>query len=184
MFTVVNSQILNGDLLPNKEALIRYRETKTEPMLDRYRLSDHNWMKDFHRRKGFVIHSSELIYRIQALNPNVKVQYQMNYEQDWGLYIPLGRKLTYVSSVPKGWLTEFSYLLVDDRDLPEFERRGWRTVLIRLMGKGVLTWEQVEAEFGSSEGVNADRWLIYTRSYRNLNASKVVQLNQANEARI
>lgn len=128
-----------------------------------------------------MIHSSEFIYRVQKLNPLLFVQHQINFPDDWGLYIEILGRPIYLSGFPKGWLTEFSYSLVDERNLPTEERRGWRTVALRLMAKGVLDWQTVISEFGDSEGFNSERWLIYTAPYRNLDSSQVVERNLTNE---
>ena len=49
------------------------------------------------------------------------------------------------------------------------------------MAKGVLNWENVVQEFGHSEGLNSERWLIYTAPYRNWDGAQVIQRNLANE---
>ena len=149
----------NSGYLPYGEALAKYKAEKIEPILDSYKLWDHDSFRDFHRRKGQVLHSSEFILRINRLNPGIFVQQQLNFPDEWGFYLDVAYRAVYLSGFPKGWLTEFSYCLVDERDLPSEEKRGWRTVLVRLMGRGALTWEQVESEFGDSEGFNSERWL-------------------------
>lgn len=169
------------EYLPSGEALERYKAEKIEPALDRYRLWDHNSFRDFHRRKGQVLHSSEFILRINRLNPDIFVEQQLNFPDEWGFYLDMASGRVYLSGFPKGWMTEFSYCLVDERDLPTDEKRGWRTVLVRLMGRGALTWEQVESEFGDSEGFNSERWKIYSAPYRNADGRQIVELNLSNE---
>src|SRR6202795_566978 len=68
------------------EAKLRYQAEKIEPMLATYRQSDHEWFRDFNRRKGEVMHHSDLIFRLQRLNPHIQVQQQYNFPDDWGLY--------------------------------------------------------------------------------------------------
>jgi hypothetical protein len=140
-------------------ARARYIEAKIEPLLDKYRESDQDWFSDWSRRRGVVRHSSDLIYSIQKLNPRIFVQQQICVSDDWGLYADVRGKVQYLSAVPKSWLTEFSFCLLDDRNLPTEERRGWRTVLVRLLYCGALTWDQVFSEFGDPEdGYNDYRW--------------------------
>jgi len=149
------------------EAKERYIKTKIEPMLDTYRQSDHNWFKDFSRRKGDSMHASDLIFRLQRLNPHIFVQNQINFPDDWGLYTSAMGRVQFLTGLPKGWLTEFSYALVDDRDLPTEERRGWRTTVIYCLMKGAITWEQVLAEFGEpQDGFNEQRWMEITTDFR------------------
>lgn len=181
MTAVLDRRFLDGEFLVPTEALEKYRVTKIEPLHDRYRLFDHASFKDFERRRGEAMHSSEFILRVWDLVPQLIVMRQINFEHDWGLYISVMHKLTYISAVHSGWLTEFSYTFVDHKDLPTEERRGWRTVLLRLMANGVLTWEQVEKEFGNSDGLNSDRWMLYTEPYRNHNGARCVERNLANE---
>jgi hypothetical protein len=147
------------DFEPWEEARERYIQTKIEPLLQMYRETDHDWFTDWSRRRGVMVHSSDLIYRLQKLNPHISVQQQINFPDDWGLYTSALGRIQFLTGVPKGWLTEFSYALVDERDLPKEERRGWRTVLIYCLLKGAITWEQLLAEFGEPEdGFNDQRW--------------------------
>src|ERR1700676_1142950 len=75
-----------ADFEPWEEARERYIAEKVEPLLNIYRQSDHDWFKDWNRRRGDVIHSSDLIFRLQKLNPHIFVQQQVNFDDDWGLY--------------------------------------------------------------------------------------------------
>jgi hypothetical protein len=64
-------------------------------------------------------------------------------------------------------MTEWSYSIVDDRNLPTEERRGWRTVVVYALLKGALSWDQVMAEFGDpSDGWNDYRWQEVTLEFR------------------
>ena len=162
------------------EARERYIETKIEPTLSLYRQSDHESFKDFSRRKGVVIHSSDLIFRLQRLNPHIFVQQSYNFENDWGLYLSALGRIQFLTGMPKGWLTEFSYALVDDRDLPTEERRGWRTCIIYCLMKGAITWKQVLAEFGEpQDGFNEERWMSITADFRH-GGDQVFHRNIAN----
>lgn len=165
---------------PWDSAKLRYIETKIEPMLDLYRQSDHDWFKSFSRRRGVAMHSSDLIFKLQRLNPHIQVQQQINYENDWGLYIESLGKIRYLSAVPKGFLTEFSFAVVDERDLPVEEKRGWRTILVMCLCKGAITWDQVVAEFGEPEdGFNEARWMEATANIRH-GGDEIFERNIAN----
>ena len=178
MLVLNDSILLGNDFLPRNEALLRYREEKIEPLHDTYRLSDHNDLKDLVKRAGQWMHSSELIYRVQKLNPRVYVHQQINYPDQWGFYVEVQSRLAYVSGFQKGWLREFTAILVDERNLMAGdELRGWRAVLLKLMEKGILRWEQVHREFGDSEGANAYRWRQHTRIFREDAGERVVYRN-------
>lgn len=168
------------DWLPWEEARERYIATRIEPLLTTYRQSDHEWFKNFLRRKGEVMHSSDLIQRLQQLNPHILVQQQYNFPEDWGLYTSALGRIQFLTGLPKGWLTEFSYALVDDRDLPLEERRGWRTVLVYCLMKGAITWDQVLAEFGEPiDGFNEQRWCEATAEFQR-GGDQLAQRNIAN----
>lgn len=169
-----------ADFEPWDEARERYIDTKIEPLLATYRQSDHDWFKDFSRRRGICLHSSDLIFRLQRLNPHICVQQQYNFEDDWGLYSSALGRIQFLTGLPKGWLTEFSYALVDERDLPLEERRGWRTVLVYCLMKGAVTWEQVLSEFGEpNDAWNEQRWCEVTADFRH-GGDEVVRRNIAN----
>jgi hypothetical protein len=177
---ILDPRILAGEVLSWTEEREKYQQTKIEPLHDLYRLSDHVLFTDSETRRGFSMHSSEFIARVQKLNPLIYVRHQLNFEDDWGLYADIGGKLVYLSGFPKGWMSEFSWAPTDERDLPTEEKRGWRTVLVLLMGKGLLTYPEVVEEFGESEGFNSERWAVYTQPYRNRDEGQVVALNISN----
>jgi len=173
-------EMKNIDFLPWAEEKEKYIAKKVEPLLQQYRQSDHKEFKDFNRRRGECMHSSDLILRLQQLNPYIFVQQSYNFENDWGLYSSAMGRIQFLTGVPKGWLTELSYALVDERDLPTEERRGWRTVLIYLLFKGALTWEQVISEFGEpQDGFNEARWCEATADFRH-GGDEMIQRNIAN----
>lgn len=162
------------------EARERYLAEKIEPLLQTYRQSDHDAFKDFNRRRGEVLHSSDLILRLQNLNPHIFVQQQYNFPDDWGLYTSQRGRIQFLTGLPKGWLTEFSYAIVDERNLPLEERRGWRTVVIYCLMKGAITWEQAVAEFGEpQDGFNEERWAVATIDFR-MGGDELFQKNIAN----
>lgn len=180
MLVLNDARLLGNDFLPRGEAFLRYRQEKIEPMHEIYRLTDHNDLKDLIKRSGQWMHASELIFRVQRLNPCVYVHQQINYPDQWGFYVEVQSRLTYVSGFGKGWLREFTAILVDDRNLMAGdELRGWRAVLLKLMEKGILRWEQVHRTFGDAEGVNGDRWRRYTRIYREEDCNRIVDRNLA-----
>lgn len=158
------------DFLPAAEAFEKYQREKVEPQLDTYRLSDHEAFRDFERRKGEVLHSSRFIARLKRLEPRLVIQQQINFPDDWGLYFQMNGKLLFIAQVSKGWMTEFSWCVVDDRNLPDVPHWGWRTVLLRLLSRGILTWKQVSEEFGDPANANTDRWHIYTDPFRHSRA--------------
>ena len=166
MAEIFGHKLTNSDFLPWEEGKEKYRVEKLEPIHDLYRLDDHEWFKDFNRRKGEPMHPSDLIFRIQKLNPHIFVQQQINFD-DWGLYTESLGRIRYLSGFGKSWMAEFSFSMCDERNLPTEHVKGWRTVLIELLAKGALTWEQVVEGFGDpKDGFNETRWFAATDSLR------------------
>lgn len=164
------------EFLPLEEALLKFKGERIEPQLETYRLYDHNDLKDFHKRSGQWMHSSELIHKVTSLNPRIFVEQQLNYPDQWGFYVDVLGKQKYVSGFPKGWLREFTAIIVDKRNLMEGEEiRGWRAVLVRLMSLGLLSWPQVTRVFGNSEGPTAERWQKFTHIFREGPGARILE---------
>lgn len=136
-------------------------------MLMRYRLDDHEDLKNAEARMGKQMAHNELIRRVVKLNPNVWAEDSRTHKNGIGFYTTdsEGNK-KYLVAFEKGYLPEFSYIIVDRADLPIKEVRGWRTVLLRLLKQGVLTWKQIVDVFEDAYGYNAKRWQHYTRQHK------------------
>lgn len=168
------------DFEPYDQARERYIATKIEPMLALYRQSDHDWFKDFSRRRGQMMHSSDLIFSLQQLNPHIFVQSQINFPADWGLYSSAMGRIQFLTGMPRGWMTELSYAITDERDLPVEERRGWRTVLVYLLLKNAIGWEETIREFGEpNDAWNEQRWCETLADFRH-GGEQIVHRNIAN----
>jgi len=63
-------------------------------------------------------------------------------------------------------LPEFSHVLTDKEGVAKREVRGWRTVLLRLILTGAVTYSQVKAEFGEPIGQRGKLWMEQTRERR------------------
>lgn len=151
-----------------REAMIK-AHAEDQKFLERYRLDNHEDMKNMVARAGRRMHHSELMRKVLTLEPAIVVEQQINFPDDLGFYIAdVGGVKRYLSSFHKGWSREFSYVLVDHQDLPCEEIRGWRTILFRLLGAGVLSWEQVRKTFGDPTGSSdaKDRWFRMTFPFR------------------
>lgn len=163
-----------------EEAKARYTETKIEPLLARYRQDDQDWFADWNRRKGEMMHSSDLIFRLQRLNPHLQIQNQVNFPEEWGLYSSALGKIQFLTGFPKGWLTEWSYAILDARNLPVEEKRGWRTVLVYLILKGAVNLNAAIRAFGEpKDGWNDYRWQETLADFRH-GGEEMVHRNIAN----
>ena len=103
------------------------------------------------------------------MNPRLVIQQQICYPDDWGLYIHKNGRLQFICQISKGWMTEYSYTTLDSQNLPSDPKWGWRTVLLRLMARGVFTFKQLQAEFGDPQNANTSRWRQQTLVYRSQN---------------
>lgn len=142
---------------------------ETDGMLMQYRLSDHEDLKNAEKRMGKPLMSSELILRIEKLT-NKAVWAEDSYRDPdnvAGFYTIKKREKVLVCAFDKGPMPEYSIIMTDAADLPIKEKRGWRTVLTRLLQADVLTWSQVKYGFG--EGMThaaANRWAFNTSEFR------------------
>jgi len=111
---------------------------------------------------GLSLEPSEVIIRLQKLNPKIVIQQggvrnavavrypklvdgEMQLEYITGFYID--------SPLP-----EFSFVVVDNRGLPWREVRGWRTVLSQLIRAKVITKKKADLMFGTANGQRAVLW--------------------------
>lgn len=70
--------------------------------------------------------------------------------------------------VQRGLMPEYSLMRFDDHGVPVNERRrGWRTCLLQLILKGVLTEAEAHEEFGSATGPASERYLSTLYAFRN-----------------
>ena len=153
MLIQTDSSKLGDGQLCFREAMIK-AHAEDHKFLERYRLDNHEDLKNAEARAGRRMHSSELARRVTVLEPLIFVEQQINFPDDLGFYMPdVGGVKRYLSSFPKGWIREFSYVLVDHQDLPCEEVRGWRTILFRFWaqeclagskytGSSVILWAQ------------------------------------------
>lgn len=63
-------------------------------------------------------------------------------------------------------LAEFDYAINDKWGVPVRTVRGWRTVLLRLIHMGIVTYAQVKAEFGEPEGQRSVLWMEQMQARR------------------
>ena len=157
-----------GDGLLNKEQALRKSYEDTEKSVARYRLDDHEELKNMEKRMGMPMLANDLINKITKLNPRVWAEDSLaNPTTVVGFYYTNneGKKACAVPFL-KGALPEFSFILVDAADLPVKEVRGWRTVLHRLLKLRLITWKDVITHFGDTLHSADDRWKANTQEFR------------------
>lgn len=78
------------------------------------------------------------------------------------------RDFKYLFYIPTGLMPEFSQYEFDSRDIPVREsKRGWRTVLLRLIKLGLLSEERCNREFGDARGEASTVWHRQLYEFRN-----------------
>lgn len=160
------NQLGDGKLSTHEQLLKKFEDT--DVMLNRYRFDDHDHLKDVEARLGQQMTHTDLVYKVTKLNPRIWAEDSINDKNVVGFYtLDAEGNKKYLVAFEKGFLPEFSYILTDAADLPIKEKRGWRTVLVRLLKSKVLTWKQIMLIFGDTHGKASRRWEIETQRYRN-----------------
>jgi hypothetical protein len=121
------------------------------------------------RRLGQVMHSNDFIAKLKRAVPNIAV-FRGNIEGDLSLCRVYGDTRDFVAYTNTGYLPEFSIVEFNQDRQPIHERRGWRTVLLRIIKFGLLTEQQAEKEFGRPSSPQEarfwDRQLYWLRNDR------------------
>lgn len=147
------------------EALRRSFE-ETDKELIKYRLDDQDALKNAEARMGKPMSHSDLFRRVSKCNPRITMEDSLNDPLVAGFYLTTREGKKYLVAFDKGYLPEFSIVVTDNADLPIKERRGWRTVLLRLLKQRALTWRQILAVWGDAHGHSSKLWQIQTRHYK------------------
>ncbi len=156
-----------GDInLNKKEALIKLKED-TDRQLKSQRIADQEAFTDVDRRMGKGMLHTELYERVRKLNPNILMETSNNDSSVAGFYVVRNGQKEFVCAFHKGYLPEFSIVTVDARNLPVSERRGWRTVLLRLLAKRCLTLDQINAAFGpvTAQDERGKYWKLFSEGF-------------------
>ncbi len=137
------------------------------------------------QRMGRTMTTSELMAKLHAINPQFVCKVSTSDGTKCGLYLPqyvrtptggfrqdlvhlLGLENT-SHPLTGGVMPEFSILEAIDETVPgpdgdkkqrtfKAETRGWRTVVIRLLIKGIITVSDVQKHFGLIPSKDSARW--------------------------
>ena len=165
-----------------EENTARLREANLRShALKKQRWEDQDEYRKDDARVGHRMHHSEFLRRVRPYIPNLYVT-DGGVVGDLALFLTYpspqprleGRSFEYLTYIHEGDSNEFStYEFNDKTDTPVREKwnggRGWRTVLLRMIKKGLITEEQANTEFGPAEGEGSR---IYNRElYKFRNAA-------------
>lgn len=132
----------------SKEELCKQREINQEIAKD-YQWATPEEYEDIEQRIGRVMHSAVFISKLREIG--ITCWYRQHlHAQKAVLWVQRGRREQEVACwVQQGFMQELSILRFDDRGVPLDERRrGWRSCLLQLILKGIITEEKAVEVFG------------------------------------
>lgn len=154
---------LGDNKLNPEESVIRERESLLAHRHREHAYPGQEQLIQADRSIGNRLHYSEVILRLNKLNPSILVKdgiqghvalyrRKTKAEMDRDGY-DLARpqwynEHKYVTGFPKDFLPEWGHLTTDTDGIAEREVRGWRSVLIAFMKHGVITYAQATEQFG------------------------------------
>ena len=134
-------------------------------------------------RVGHRLHVTEFLRRVKKYLPNLFV-IDGGVQGDLALFVIYpgpqprldGQDFEYLTYISEGWSNEFStFEWNNETDTPIREKwnggRGWRTVLLRLIKRDLITEEQALKEFGPAEGEGSRIYNKEIFKHRNRNAA-------------
>lgn len=156
------------------EHTARLREmNRSSHAVKRQRFADQDDYRNEEARLTRYMHYSEILRRLRKLTPNLFI-IDGRIEGDLAMYRVFGRPQSdgrdfqYLMYCPTGWLPEFSTYEFDEKDIPVKEKkRGWRTILLRLIKTKIITEQQCREMFGEPEGQAATVWKRTLHAWRN-----------------
>jgi hypothetical protein len=184
MLVQTEKGLLGDTYLSWDEEQIR-QEEKTEAQVAAYREHRQEELEDEDRASGPRLQFGELISKLRRICPQLKVV--DGVPGSVALYYPCDRQelpsvtaqrkregvrdpfffaYKYVGGFPKHDLPEYGYILTDDHRLMTDEVRGWRTVVLRLITAGIVSYKSAIKEFGDANGPRAWRWHRDLRNVR------------------
>lgn len=176
-YVETNRAMLGDKHLDEKESVIRERERAIN-QASKCKIGGQAELENSDRSAGPRLHYSEIIRRIQSLNPRIAIRDGM--PGNVAIYRPKRREEyndaeremrsaprdeqwfwdhVYVSGMLKDWLPEYAHVTLDNAGLPTREVRGWRSVLIALVKSGAITRRGCNELFGDPSGdKRSGRW--------------------------
>jgi hypothetical protein len=144
---------------------------ETDGMLASQRWEDQDGFKDEKRQMGKPMWSNDVISRVLKMNPRLIVQDSTSMKGSAAFYfVNPDKTLKYTNACfNKGLLPEFTIMTTDTADLPVYyPRYGYRTVLVRLLKGGYISYQQILHAFGEVEHQDhrGRHWWLNVRKFR------------------
>lgn len=179
-----SAEKLRNSMLSAEEAQIAKKEQLDDIRARKSRKTDWDEFTDAPRRWGKALHHSDIISRLHRLIPNLYVD-DGAIRNSLSLYIwdrtqPFENKTggtVFLGWMHSGWNPEYEIDLVNDVGVAVGQKRGWRTLLLRMIcrrdsvtfvPKSLFTEDAAEREFGSpSSGETSSYYRMYLHQFRN-----------------
>ena len=136
-----------------------------------YKALEYQWVRpseyaDHGPRMGRIMHSSKLITIFRAMG--LKCWYRQHPQAQKLTLLVLERRSRNVGCwVQGGFMPEYSIMRFDDHGVPLDEAyRGWRTVLMQLALKGLISERKINEVFGPARGPASTRYNKFMGSLR------------------
>lgn len=169
----------NAPRMSTSEHTHRLREQNfNSEALKAQRWANQEEYKNAVARIGKAMHHSDFLRVIKHLVPDLyitdgRIEGDLAVFRVYGRPQPQlgGRTFEYLFYCPTGLLPEFSIYEFDEvRDIPIREqKRGWRTVLLRLIKSGLVSEDTVNKIFGRAEGPASTIYNSSLQAFRNRN---------------
>ncbi len=165
----------------NQELLAEQKELSDE-VAKEYQFLTPEEYADLEARIGNVMNSSRFINKLRD-ECGIKCWYVDNpYGNRLTLIVedPLGIRPSEVACwVQEGFMNEYSWMRFDEHHAPLDERRrGWRTCLLQLILKRIITEDKANEVFGRAQGPASERYLqtLYELRNKRIKASEETNL--------
>lgn len=165
-----DKNLLGDKHVKDAESVAKLKEDNAKAAAQN-RIPNQDILEDRGAALGIPMQPSELILRLQKLNPKIIIQ-QGGVRNAVAVRYPVMEDGKEVKKYITGFyvdnpLPEFSCVVTDERGLPWREIRGWRTVLTALIRQGILTEKRCDLHFGKPGTMRAILWDKQRHAERN-----------------
>ena len=157
-----------GTSAENEETLARMREENYNSVSE-FRFLEPSEYADLGPRIGTIYSYDEFISKLRKIG--IKCFYrEMGHPQKLALWV---QKDSLTEPQVAGWIQrpfmiEYEVVYFDDKGLPKGSKyRGWRSILLQMRMKEMITEEQINKHFGQASGPASARYLSTMQSLRN-----------------
>jgi hypothetical protein len=121
------------------------------------------------QRTGRILHMNEFITKLKAAGLNCWYSDKGGMAKTLGLYVSVNDKTKYIGFVQVPFMQEYEELYFDRYNVPLGpKRRGWRTILLKLIENRILTEAKAHQAFGEPQtGHVSRRYREYLKHIRN-----------------